>query len=284
SGADSVAAVASGVAESVGNPTPEHVDYAAAFHRSIPEPLLQAVHTPADAPLVVYALLLGDVAEERARVARALVRHETGTGDDAGLSTVCDAVGKLDLRYRLPLLDLAAPALRRLPDADRNAVIRIAEKLVRIDRKVTLFEFVLLILLKKQLRASSFKNEKTRYRRFGPVLPEIRILLTLMSRAGARNARRAEEAYARAMASFSKVALSPANEAYCQLDAMEGVLAKLSALSPLLKGSLISACADCVLHDGKITPEEAELLRAVAEALDCPIPPFINSRAVSAAA
>lgn len=284
SGADSVAAVASGVAESVGNPTPEHVDYAAAFHRSIPETLIQAVHTPADAPFVVYALLLGDVAEERARVARALVDHETKAGADGRLSAICAAVGKLELRYRLPLLDLAAPALRRLPDDDRNAVIGIAEKLTRIDRKVTLFEFVLLILLKKQLRAGSFKEEKIRYRRFGPVLPEIRILLTLMSRAGARNARQAEEAYARAMASFSKVALSPANEAYCQLDAMEGVLTKLSALSPLLKGSLISACADCVLHDGKITSEEAELLRAVAEALDCPIPPFITSRSVSAAA
>ncbi len=284
SGAEAVVAGSSSVADSVGNPTPEHVDYAAAFHRSIPEALLDAVHAPRDAPFVVYALLLGDVAEERTRIARALIRHETKASDDTRLTPICDAVGGLDLRYRLPLLDLAAPALRRLPGAERRAVIKISEKLVRIDRKVTLFEFVLLTLLKKQLKPGRSAAEGIRYRRFAPVLPEIRILLTLMSRTGARSPSQAEEAYTRAMRSFTKIHLPQADEAYCRLDSMESVLTKLSGLSPLLKGSLISACADCVLHDGKITLEEAELLRAVAEALDCPMPPLIATRSVSAAA
>ncbi|HSS66851.1 MAG TPA: M48 family metallopeptidase, partial [Gammaproteobacteria bacterium] len=245
-----VAAGTDGLTASVGNPTPEHVDYATAFHRSIPQALLKAMHAPREAPFVVYALLLGGVAEERGRVARALIRHETETADDVRLAPICDAVGKLDLRYRLPLLDLATPALRGLSEAEREAVIEIAEKLVRIDRKVKLFEFVLLTLLKKRLKRGPSPGEKIRYRRFAPVLPEIRILLTLMSRAGARNARQSEDAYARAMGSFTKIGLAQADEVYCRLESMEAVLTRLSGLSPLLKGSLISACADCVLHDG----------------------------------
>ncbi len=281
---EAVVAGSGGLAASVGNPTPEHVDYATAFHRSIPKVLLDAVHAPREAPYVVYALLLGDVAEQRTRIARALIRHETKTKDDARLTPICDAIGKLDLRYRLPLLDLAAPALRALSDSEREAVIEIAEKLVQIDRKVTLFEFVLLILLKKQLKQGPSSGEKIRYRRFAPVLPEIRILLTLMSKTGARSAQHSREAYTRAMRSFTKINLAQADEAYCKLESMEGILGKLSELSPLLKGSLISACADCVLYDGKITLEEAELLRAVAEALDCPMPPLIAAHSVSAAA
>lgn len=273
-----------GLAASVGNPTPEHMTYAAAFHRSIPEALLRAVHAPGEAPFVVYALLLGDVAKERAKVARALVRHETKTDDDARLDPICDAIGKLDVRYRLPLLDLAAPVLRGLSEAERRSVIGIAEKLVQIDRTVTLFEFVLLTLLKKQLKQAPSSEDKIRYRRFAPVLPEIRILLTLMARSGVHGAQRSEEAFSRSMRSFTNVELAQADEAYCKLESMEGVLAKLSGLSPLLKGSLISACADCVLHDGKIRLQEAELLRAVAEALDCPMPPLIAAASASAAA
>ena len=53
------------------------------------------------------------------------------------------------------------------------------------------------------------------------------------------------------------------------------VLNKLSLLSPLVKQTVISACADCVLHDGKVMPAEAELLRATALTLDCPMPPLV---------
>jgi hypothetical protein len=272
------------VANTVGNPTSDHVDYAAAFHRSIPSALLEAAHASREAPFVVYALLLGDVAEQRLRIARALIRHETKIDNDARLSSISDAIATLDLRYRLPLMDLAAPALRGLPDAERQEVIGIADKLIGIDRKVTLFEFVLLTLLKKQLQPGTSSGGKVKYRRFAPVLPEIRILLTLMSRTGARSAHQSEEAFTMAMRSFTKVSLGQAGEAYCRLESMEAVLSKLSGLSPLLKESLIGACADCVLHDGRIALEEAELLRAVAASLDCPMPPFVSVHSVSAAA
>ena len=284
SGDGSVVAEAAGLAASVGNPTPEHVDYAAALHRSIPEDLLDAAHDPLAAPFVVYGLLLGDVAEERAKVARALVRYETKSKHDARFGLIYEAIGKLDLRFRLPLFELTAPALRTLSDAERITVSGVAEKLVQIDGRVTLFEFVLLALLKKQLKQSSSSEEKIRYRRFAPVLPEIRILLTLMARTGAGSARQSEVVFARAMRSFTNIHLPQAAESYCKLESMEGILAKLSGLSPLLKGSLIRACADCVLHDGKITLAESELLRAVAEVLDCPMPPLVAAGAPAAAA
>ena len=48
-------------------------------------------------------------------------------------------------------------------------------------------------------------------------------------------------------------------------------------MSPLVKQSLITACADCVLHDGKVLPGEAELLRAISSTLDCPMPPLLQA-------
>ena len=51
----------------------------------------------------------------------------------------------------------------------------------------------------------------------------------------------------------------------------------LQTLVPILKASLIQALVECVLHNGHISIVEAELLRAVSETLDCPLPPLIGT-------
>jgi len=40
---------------------------------------------------------------------------------------------------------------------------------------------------------------------------------------------------------------------------------------------VLQACVTSVVHDGQVVIEEAELLRAIADALACPIPPFLTS-------
>ena len=42
----------------------------------------------------------------------------------------------------------------------------------------------------------------------------------------------------------------------------------------MIKKNLLNACAYVVGADGVIVENEAELLRAVADTLDCPIPPL----------
>jgi len=49
----------------------------------------------------------------------------------------------------------------------------------------------------------------------------------------------------------------------------------LADAHPTVKRMLVRACAACIRHDRKVTLEEAELLRAVTAALDCPMPPFV---------
>ena len=42
------------------------------------------------------------------------------------------------------------------------------------------------------------------------------------------------------------------------------------------KQRLLLACAHTVSHDNQIRPEEGELLRAVSDALGCPMPPLLG--------
>jgi uncharacterized tellurite resistance protein B-like protein len=76
--------------------------------------------------------------------------------------------------------------------------------------------------------------------------------------------------------------LLPADE--CDLSNMDAALERLSQAVPQIKKNLLGACAQTVAADGVIQQGEAELLRAIADALDCPVPPFVQPEEVAATA
>ena len=53
-------------------------------------------------------------------------------------------------------------------------------------------------------------------------------------------------------------------------------LSRFATARPGVKRVLLDACAHCVLYDRTVTAAEAELLRAVAYALDLPLPPMLT--------
>jgi LemA protein len=58
--------------------------------------------------------------------------------------------------------------------------------------------------------------------------------------------------------------------------ALSGALDRLALAVPPIKKNVIEACLHVVGSDGLIQEREAELLRAIADTLDCPIPPFVE--------
>ncbi len=61
-------------------------------------------------------------------------------------------------------------------------------------------------------------------------------------------------------------------------EVLEKATDHLKNLKPLQKPRLLKAMASCIKADGLVSPEEAELLRAVAALLDCPIPPLLKQQ------
>jgi hypothetical protein len=56
-------------------------------------------------------------------------------------------------------------------------------------------------------------------------------------------------------------------------------LQRLSQSTPAVKKQVLSAAAIAITYDRQVTVEEAELFRAIAEALDCPVPPVVATSA-----
>jgi hypothetical protein len=61
----------------------------------------------------------------------------------------------------------------------------------------------------------------------------------------------------------------------CDLAQIDKALDRLTQAAPAIKRRVLEACARVVEVDGELSLREAEILRAVADALDCPMPPVL---------
>jgi tellurite resistance protein len=57
---------------------------------------------------------------------------------------------------------------------------------------------------------------------------------------------------------------------------VDTALERLNQAVPQIKKNVLNACVQVIAADGEIQEMEAELLRAIADALDCPMPPFLQ--------
>jgi uncharacterized tellurite resistance protein B-like protein len=63
----------------------------------------------------------------------------------------------------------------------------------------------------------------------------------------------------------------------CGVNPIDAALNRLALAVPIIKKNLIAACVQVVGADGVILEAEAELLRAISDTLDCPMPPFLTA-------
>jgi tellurite resistance protein len=58
--------------------------------------------------------------------------------------------------------------------------------------------------------------------------------------------------------------------------ALEAVWPALNRLNPAAKQMMVEAVTAAVSHDGRVSVEEAELLRTVCSVMHCPLPPMLE--------
>ncbi len=270
--------VARSMAAQVGNTTPQHVEQAARQLAAMPETLRRSLASPEGARCAVYAYLVAGDAKVRQIQLRALV--DAGDGAmGASIDALAKVVRELGPAARLPVLALALPALAQMDQPARNAFLGAVDGLVRADNEVTLDEFVIRTILRRQLSAKAARAERTRYRDIEAVKPEAMLLLATLARAGSFEPAAQKLAFARGAARVGWTEeIAPG--AALAADAMTAALDRLRQLAPLGKSDLVMACVDVALADDKLKVAEVELLRTIGMAIDCPLPPLLESHSV----
>lgn len=260
------------ITASVGNPTPEHLIYAQQLINALPTSISRVMRSKQGAGLVVYGLLVAGMDKT---IGNEFLRQQEILNDN--LEPLLNELYKLDRRLHLPMIDMVLPVLKRFDDDDKSELISRVEQLIKLDKKFTLFEFVLLTLIKQHLDKNAGKVNRVKHHSFKPVLAEIRLLLSVLAQSSGQVSEKKESSFKRAMATFSTKSIAMYSISEVSPDKITQALNELNRLSPMLKKSIINACADTVLDDGIIMPLEAELLRAISTSLDSPMPPLLSS-------
>ena len=263
------------VVDSVGNPGTAQVRFARELLAALPKELRYGAGSEAGARAALFALLLN---EGEARATQLGIIEKSIDKAAAQLTDQFAAeLSRFGPRARMPVLDLAIPTLRPLLQPARDALLIVLRELVEADRKVNLAELVVLTICRRQLGGDTRRAPPIKHKTFDTVKAEVATVVSLLSHAG----RSGEAVFLKALDTIPVAGGSLRPAAALSMAAVESALYELKLLAPLKKPLLIKACLRVVMADGKIDVAEAELLRAICAALDCPLPPIMDQGEVS---
>lgn len=273
------------IVAAIGQPHTGHLQYAVDLHAAVPPSLQSAARDPLGAHALVCAFLLSGDATTRENQLAELGRATSDAVRDE-TRRIWPEVQDIPSHARVPLVDLALPALRRLSPAQFEQFRSAVNGLIAADKDTDLFEFMLQKIVMRHLDTRFYPERRpvTQFYDLRPLARDAGILLSATAYAGAEDSDKARAAFAKGAKSLGQIARAdipwlPPTE--CDLKHLDVALDRFAQSVPQIKKNVLSACAETVAFDNLIQPREAELLRAIADTLDCPVPPFIQSAALS---
>jgi len=264
----------------VGNPTPMHLQYAEQLRESLPDTLRAAAREPLDATALIYAMLLSNDDAQRARQVAELEKR-AGAVVGGKTAALFSEVSKIAAHAHLPVINLALGALKQLTAEQYENFSQTLNWLIQSDGKVELFEFVLQKIVLRHLD-SQFHSARKPVVQFYSIKPLSRdgaILLSALANLSSNDPAEIQKAFdagAPFLRSPDDTGLQLLPPAQCGLDQVDAALNQFAQAAPAIKKNVLEACVHVVGADGRILEPEAELLRAIADTLDCPMPPLVG--------
>ena len=261
------------LAEQIGQPGLNQVFVAAALAAAIPPVLERAAHSDEWSQEVICALLLSPDDEIRETQLLSIARS-LGSDSEEQVRALRQATPDLQHAQRLPLIEIAFPALRRRPAAELVAFMGLIDELIQADGRVEVFEYALARLTARQIedvlnpkRAAAGGSKKIA--NFKAEAVDLLMIVAAHGHAGSQQA----------MAAFTSghaklLGTDPAEQP--NLDNWTGRLDRALKVLDLLRMSdkqrMMTALAAVVIHDGRISAREYELVRVICGALHIPLP------------
>lgn len=256
----------------------QNIAQAGSVIAEIPDTLREIAQDPYGARALIYGLLLNRNPQARERQLQAL-NSKADAGVRRELQLLESDLAILKDESRLPVAFLAIASLRRMSQGQFTEFIGLVDILIAADQQMDLFEYALQRMLKRHLwpHYRTQKPRSTQYYALKPLLPDCEILLSALANVGNETPDGAARAF---RAGVSRLGSEAANLtlqplANTNLTRIDAALDRLVTVSLPLKKQLLDACAEAVAEDGLVSARETELLRAISDSLDCPLPPVL---------
>jgi Zn-dependent protease with chaperone function len=269
------------IAATVGQPGKEHVQYAQQLRQSIPESLYSAAHSVDFAYLLTIALVLdrsGKIVERQLAIARDQLGRERADL----LRRFYDELATIGTEYRLPLLEIAFPALKQRPPQELGYLLSMTARMIETDGEIDLYEFCFYRILSTNLARAADSRQRSSRRRPGraQIQSAAIALLRILADYGHGNdaaSRAAFRAGTDTLGDWAQDFDYRAEDRYT-ISVLDDSLDVLQGLNSKGKESLLRAIMATATHDTRLAVAEAELIRAVCATLDFPLPPILANR------
>ncbi|AQQ68512.1 Zn-dependent protease with chaperone function [Microbulbifer agarilyticus] len=268
------------VDNNIANPSYQQCARGKVLLAEIPSALKAAAHDPFAARALIYGLLIGneEASEHRATQLDLLakVAHPAVLREFEKLSEELTRIGT---HLRLPLLDLCIPALKSLAPQQFQIFKRNVIKLLRADGKIEIWEWALYRVLMHGLEQDPDRHRKLGARKTSTkVLADAhQFLLATMAHADSSDYLTAKRAFEAGLDLMGMGAVALPARGDMTLQRLDKAVAIARDTPALQKPALLKALAITMSHDGIVGGREVELLRAIADCLDCPMPPLTLS-------
>jgi Zn-dependent protease with chaperone function len=260
------------IIDQIGQPDWQRILVAASLAASIPENIRQAAHSTEWAPEVLLFTLLDqdpNIREQQLLI----ISRKMGSDSERQVHALLAADGLARPEQRLPLMEMALPALKRRPPAYVQKVLETVQALVDADGRVEVFEYLLAKVIAQHLWAAV--NPRPAHEggsgSISSARKEVLNVLSVLSWHGAPDVAHAETAFSAGLAAL-KIEGQSLQEFSDWTGALDSALPRLDRLRLADKEKLVTAMIEVVLQDGRLEAEELELLRVVCDLIHVPLP------------
>ncbi len=265
------------VVTQVAHPGVDDYQAANAIHMAIDDTLRAFAYSAERAPQVVLALALDAAAEVHAKQL-ALVEKYFGASARTGIEEIAGDIANLHPMQRLPLAQLAFPALRRRERGELQTFLIVLRQLAQADGRIRLEEYCLAKLVSLQVieALDPSKTAAAGSGRLPDCAAEIADVVATVARYGSDDEAEAVRAFKLGMHEVLPDAQANYAPPEDFVRALDQALPKLDRLMPAGKELLVRGLTRAVSADGLVVVGEAELLRTICAALHCPLPPQLE--------
>ncbi len=263
----------------IGEPRPEHLVHAHNLVDEFAPILAEDIRDPLGAVAIIYALLLAPTSDPVRDFQLETIQIQADPRVTQELSRVVDQVGRLADEQRLPLACLALPALHQMSPKQIAIFRKTVRALIEADRKWTIFEFAIQRFITKRLvdrldnQVQSTIDSKSEL----PFASAFHVVLSALAYVGSE-AEDPTKSFAIGLTKSRLVSNSATilPRQQCTFGAVDRALNVLEKANGTAKRKMLDAFSACIAADGKVEVSEVELLRVIADALGCPMPPILE--------
>ncbi|MEL7246150.1 MAG: M48 family metallopeptidase [Cyanobacteria bacterium J06573_2] len=266
----------------IGTVTPNNFDFTQQLLAELPEYLKLGIRQTKTAQEILFALALENQDSQIQEKQLTWLRQTQPEEVVSSSIKFNQEIAELDSNIYLPLIDLTIPALKQLSPKECQRVCKCVKGLALAKGQASVRDFAINLILWHRLQPILEPDYKItiKLNSIAEIWSDCLLVLSAIVQIGENNPDSAAYAFSSGVFQLSGAAQQekPKAPLKCSFSQLKKSIENLRQATPKLKQTVVEACAYTVLINNKITDQEQDLLRAIAMTLDCPIPPFLNSK------